>query len=97
MRRYIKELKPSTFPEIAAIVALYRPGPMEQIPTYIKAKHGLEPIHYPHPILATFSGRDLRGYCLSGAGAFHRAGDSAATVWGKRISSVRQWVKRFSR
>ena len=51
MRRYIKELKPTNFNDIAAMVALYRPGPMEHIPTFIKAKHGLEPIHYPHPAL----------------------------------------------
>ncbi len=51
MRRYIKELKPNTFNDIAAMVALYRPGPMEHIPTFIKAKHGIEPIRYPHPAL----------------------------------------------
>jgi DNA polymerase-3 subunit alpha len=48
MRRYIKELKPSKFMDIAAMVALYRPGPMEHIPTFIKSKHGLESVHYPH-------------------------------------------------
>ncbi len=52
MRRYIKELKPTTFSDIAAMVALYRPGPMEQIPRFIKAKHGLESIRYPHPALS---------------------------------------------
>jgi len=52
MRRYIKELKPTTFSDIAAMVALYRPGPMEHIPTFIKAKHGIEPIRYPHPALS---------------------------------------------
>jgi DNA polymerase-3 subunit alpha len=51
MRRYIKELKPTNFSDISAMVALYRPGPMEQIPTFIKAKQGVAPIHYPHPIL----------------------------------------------
>lgn len=51
MRRYIKELKPTKFMDIAAMIALYRPGPMEQIPTFIKAKHGLESVHYPHPDL----------------------------------------------
>ena len=51
MRRYIKELKPTTFSDIAAMVALYRPGPMEHIPTFIKAKHGEVPIRYPHPAL----------------------------------------------
>ena len=51
MRRYIKDLKPHTFEEIAAMVALYRPGPMEHIPTYIRAKKGEEPIRYLHPAL----------------------------------------------
>lgn len=51
MRRYIKELKPSKFTDIAAMVALYRPGPMEHIPTFIRAKHGLDSVHYPHPDL----------------------------------------------
>jgi len=51
MRRYIKELKPTNFNDIAAMVALYRPGPMEHIPRFIKAKHGIEPISYPHPSL----------------------------------------------
>ncbi len=47
MRRYIRDLKPTTFSDIAAMVALYRPGPMEHIPTFIKAKHGEELIRYP--------------------------------------------------
>jgi DNA polymerase-3 subunit alpha len=52
IRRYIKELKPSSFGDIAAMIALYRPGPMQHIPTFIKAKHGLEPIRFPHPALS---------------------------------------------
>ncbi|RPJ64104.1 MAG: DNA polymerase III subunit alpha [Dehalococcoidia bacterium] len=48
MRRYIKELKPTKFTDISAMVALYRPGPMEHIPTFIRSKHGLESVHYPH-------------------------------------------------
>ncbi|MDP2919026.1 MAG: DNA polymerase III subunit alpha [Dehalococcoidia bacterium] len=54
MRRYIKELKPTVFSDIVAMVALYRPGPMEHIPTFIKAKNGLEPIRYLHPVMAGF-------------------------------------------
>ncbi len=54
MRRFIKELKPTTFNDIAAMIALYRPGPMEHIPTFIKAKHGKEPIKYPDPVLEPF-------------------------------------------
>ncbi|MFN3690608.1 MAG: DNA polymerase III subunit alpha, partial [Fimbriimonadales bacterium] len=51
MRRYIRELRPQNVRELAAMVALYRPGPMEHIPTYINRKHGREPIEYPHPWL----------------------------------------------
>jgi len=52
MRRYLRELKPANFSDVAAMVALYRPGPKEHIPTFISAKQGLEPIYYPHPALA---------------------------------------------
>ena len=52
MRRYIQELKPNAVHDLAAMVALFRPGPMQHIPTYIRAKHGLEAIRYPHPDLA---------------------------------------------
>ena len=52
MRRYIQELKPSSIAELSAMVALYRPGPMQHIPAYCRAKHGLEPNRYPHPDLA---------------------------------------------
>lgn len=48
MRNVLRELKPSKFEEIIAVVALYRPGPMEQIPTFIKSKHKQIPISYPH-------------------------------------------------
>lgn len=49
MQRYIKALKPSNLGDIAAMIALYRPGPMENIETFIEAKHGRTPIAYPHP------------------------------------------------
>jgi len=52
MRRYVQELKPTAVHDLAAMVALFRPGPMQHIPTYIRAKHGLEEIRYPHPDLA---------------------------------------------
>lgn len=42
---------PNKFADIVAVVALYRPGPMEQIPAFIDSKHGRKPIHYPHPDL----------------------------------------------
>jgi len=46
MTRYLKELKPSTIFDITAMVALFRPGPMEQIPEYIKRKHHPETVEY---------------------------------------------------
>ena len=52
MRRYVRELKPRGIAEICAMVALYRPGPMAHIPTYIRARHGEEAIQHPHPDLA---------------------------------------------
>jgi DNA polymerase III subunit alpha len=52
MRRAIQELRPTSISELAALVALYRPGPMQHIPTFCRAKHGLEEIRYPHPDLA---------------------------------------------
>ena len=51
MRRYVKELKPSCIGDLAAMVALYRPGPMAHIPKFIACKQGREAIEYPHPLL----------------------------------------------
>ncbi|MGD8188420.1 DNA polymerase III subunit alpha [Brevibacillus ginsengisoli] len=51
MRNVLRELKPSTIDDIIAVLALYRPGPMEIIPQYIQAKHGKEKVHYAHPDL----------------------------------------------
>ena len=52
MRRAVQELRPNSVKDLAALVALYRPGPMQHIATYIRAKHGLEEIAYPHADLA---------------------------------------------
>lgn len=49
MKRYLRELKPSVFDDIIAMVALYRPGPMQFIDSFIKRKHGQERISYLHP------------------------------------------------
>lgn len=51
-RRVLRDLKPTHFEDIVAVISLYRPGPMENIPTFIAAKHGRTPIHYPHDDLA---------------------------------------------
>lgn len=49
MRRYLKELKPDQFEDIVAMGALYRPGPMEWIPSYIEGKHKPETVKYLDP------------------------------------------------
>ncbi len=46
MQKYMKELKPTVFADLIAMNALYRPGPMEYIPSFVKRKHGIEPITY---------------------------------------------------
>lgn len=49
MKRYLKDLKPNVFDDIIAMVALYRPGPMQFIDDFIGRKHGARKITYPHP------------------------------------------------
>ncbi|MFH1968677.1 MAG: DNA polymerase III subunit alpha [bacterium] len=51
IKNYLKQLKPTTFEDITAMVALYRPGPMQFIPDYIARKHGRQKIEYLHPKL----------------------------------------------
>lgn len=51
MKRYLRELKPTEFEDIIAMVALYRPGPMEWIPDFIAGKHGRKKPAYLHPKL----------------------------------------------
>lgn len=46
MQKYMKDLKPTVFADLIAMNALYRPGPIEYIPSFIKRKHGIEPITY---------------------------------------------------
>jgi DNA polymerase-3 subunit alpha len=51
MRRSIRELRPDRVEDVMAMVALFRPGPMEYIPSYIRRKHGSEAVTYAHPSL----------------------------------------------
>lgn len=97
MRRYITELKPTVFGDISAMIALYRPGPMEHIPTFIRAKQGLEPVRYLHPALESilqetygvivyqeqvlFIAQALAGYTLGQADILRKA-------MGKKIAEV---------
>lgn len=89
MKDVLRKLKPDTFEDIIALVALYRPGPMDDIPRYIACKHGEQPITYAHPSMApilkeTFGvmvyqeqvmkiAQDLAGYSLGGADLLRRA------------------------
>ena len=52
MRESLRKLKPDRFEDIIAMVSLYRPGPMDNIPTYIARKHGEETTVYPHEMIA---------------------------------------------
>lgn len=63
MKRYLKELKPTNFEDITAMVALYRPGPMQFIPDYIERKHGRQKIEYLHPKLESIL-KDTYGICI---------------------------------
>ncbi len=97
MRRYVVELKPQNIRELSAMVALFRPGPLEHIPTYIDVKHGRAAVNYPHPdlepILAETYGvityqeqvlqiaRKFAGYSLGQADVMRKA-------MGKKIASV---------
>ncbi len=89
MRDVLRKLKPDRFEDIIAVVALYRPGPMENIPSYIKRKHGEERPDYLHPMLEgilkeTYGimiyqeqvmqiAQVLSGYTLGGADLLRRA------------------------
>lgn len=54
MQKYLRELQPSTFEDLIAMNALYRPGPMDYIPQFIDRKHGREPIVYDIPIMEKY-------------------------------------------
>ncbi|HEY6982847.1 DNA polymerase III subunit alpha [Reyranella sp.] len=89
MRDVLRKMKPDRFEDIIAVVALYRPGPMENIPSYIKRKHGEETPDYLHPMLEgilkeTYGimiyqeqvmqiAQVLSGYTLGGADLLRRA------------------------
>ncbi len=89
MKRYLKQLKPTEFEDLIAMVALYRPGPMDWIPDYISGKHGKKKIAYIHPKLEPILNqtygvaiyqeqvmqiaRDLAGFTLAEADVLRKA------------------------
>ena len=60
MRRVLTEMQPEMFEHIIATISLYRPGPMEYIPQFIRRMHGEEEVEYQASDAGTDSGRDLR-------------------------------------
>ncbi len=54
MQKYLRELHPSTFEDLIAMNALYRPGPMDYIPQFIARKKGIEPIEYDIPVMEKY-------------------------------------------
>ncbi|MCS7027243.1 MAG: DNA polymerase III subunit alpha [Bacteroidia bacterium] len=89
MRQYLRQLKPTNIEDLIAMNALYRPGPLQYIPSYIARKHGKEKPEYPHecliPILEKTYGimvyqeqimqtaQVMAGYSLGGADLLRRA------------------------
>ncbi|MCB0851444.1 MAG: DNA polymerase III subunit alpha, partial [Bacteroidetes bacterium] len=89
MRKYLRKLKPTNIEDLIAMNALYRPGPMDNIPSFVDRKHGREKIVYPHdmlePILKNTYGimvyqeqimqvaRTMGGYTMGGADLLRRA------------------------
>ena len=65
MRRVLTEMRPHLFEHIVATISLYRPGPLEYIPNFIRRLHGEEPIEFKHPSLEPILGETL-GICVSG-------------------------------
>ena len=89
MQRMLKDAKPSRLEDLIALNALYRPGPMDLIPSFVARKHGREVIEYPHPLVAEMlsetygimvyqeqvmqTAQILGGYSLGGADMLRRA------------------------
>ncbi|PCI56286.1 MAG: DNA polymerase III subunit alpha [Alphaproteobacteria bacterium] len=89
MRDMLRKVKPTRFEDIIALVSLYRPGPMDNIPKYISVKEGREEPDYMHPVLKPFleetyglmiyqeqvmqAAQSLAGYTLGGADLLRRA------------------------
>jgi DNA polymerase-3 subunit alpha len=89
MQGMLRDAKPSVFEDIIALVALYRPGPMDLIPSFCARKHGREAVEYPHPLMASVLeetygimvyqeqvmqvAQKVGGYSLGGADMLRRA------------------------
>ena len=105
MRRYLMQMKPRELANVIAMVALYRPGPMEFIPTYIRRMHGQEQVSYPHPALKSifeetygipvyqeqimFAAMEMAGYTAS------EADDLRKAIAKKKAKALKTHRKKF--
>ena len=97
MRKALVEMRADRFEDIIALVALYRPGPMANIPTYCARKLGHEKAEYLHPLMEPSSARDVRRHHLPGAGDADRAGARRAIRWAKPTCCAARWARRSRR
>lgn len=105
MRRYLMEMKPRELANVIAMVALYRPGPLEFIPTYIRRMHGEEEVTYRHPALEPifretygipvyqeqimFAAMELAGYTAAEADGLRKA------IAKKKAKELQKHRKKF--
>ena len=92
----VVDLKPNSVKELAAMVALYRPGPLAHIPRYIRNKFNPGSFEYTHPLLGADSGGNVRRDRVSGPGFEDRAGGRGGSRWGRRTCCAGRWAKRKS-
>ncbi|MCB9048634.1 MAG: DNA polymerase III subunit alpha [Lewinellaceae bacterium] len=90
MQKYMKELKPTTFEDLIAMNALYRPGPLEYIPEFIDRKHGRKPVTYDLDAMSEYL-HETYGICLTGGALVH----DATTGKPVRIDSLMDKVGEF--
>ena len=87
MRDLCRKFQISSVEHITALVALYRPGPMELIPDFIKRRHGEVKIEYEHPLLEPIDARDLRRADLPGTSDAGRAGAGRLHAGRRRLAA----------
>ena len=97
MRDLLKRARPDRFEDIIALVALYRPGPMDLIPDFIERKHGRQRVEYLDPRLEPILGADLRDHGVPGAGDADRAGDRRLQRSAAPICCGARWARRSPR
>ena len=92
MQKYLRELKPSTFEDLIAMNALYRPGPMDYIPDFIDRKHGRKPITYDLPCMERYL-KDTYGITVYQEQVMLLSREIADFTRGESDGCVRRWVR----